>query len=284
MLDPATWLHHAQALPVGRSRRVDHDCGDGRTLKVDHKDTGWGSWCWRCNDKAWVPHPEESLEQRRTRLMAQQQAEDAASADLTLPDPKTRDPRLWPLRARVWLYKAGMSNDDIMRAGFYYTEKLDRVVLPVTHNREVVYWQARGFDPLRPKYLNPVVDKRKLVARYGGTTGPHDRQDIFDGRALVLTEDILSGWKVGRVTRTWSLLGTSFPPGLLPEILAERPKVILWLDPDAAGRKAMSRISRQLGAYGLDVSRVNSEADPKLLSQEDIISHLLATQGGHHEP
>lgn len=284
MLDPATWLHHAQALSVGRSRRVDHDCGDGRTLKVDHKEKGWGAWCWRCNEKGWVPHPEESLEQRRTRMVAQQQAEDAAQADLTLPDPKTRDPRLWPLMARVWLYKAGMSNEEIMKAGFYYTEKLDRVVLPVAHKGEIVYWQARGFNPDRPKYLNPIVDKRKLVARYGETTGPHNRQDIFDGRAIVLTEDILSGWKVGRSCRTWSLLGTNFPPGLLPEILAERPEVILWLDPDAAGRKAMSRIQRQLGAYGLNVKRVNSEADPKLLSQEDIIRHLTSTQGDRHEP
>jgi hypothetical protein len=38
------------------------------------------------------------------------------------------NPREWPLYARVWLYRAGLSNDDIRALGAYYVERLDRVV------------------------------------------------------------------------------------------------------------------------------------------------------------
>lgn len=263
-LDPRSWLPQAKALEIGQRTRTDHDCGDGRTLLVQHKETGWTGWCHRCNDDGWVPHPAESLSQRIARLTAARVVEDTARENPLPPRPMNLDPRTWPLEARVWLYKAGMSNDDILAAGFYYHERMERVVLPVYEDGKPVYWQARGFDKDRPKYINPAVDKSSLVARYG------DGDKRASGGILCLTEDILSGWKVGREAPTWCLLGTNFPPALFAEVLRRRPKVWAWLDPDAAGQKGITKIIKKLRGYGIEVIRLQSDQDPKLLSGHDI--------------
>ena len=260
MLDPRSWLDQAKTLDIGRSMRVDHDCGSGRTLKVDHKEHGWGAWCWRCNDDGWVPHPEESLAQRLARLTAVRAVEAEASRSVALPTPTEPDAALWPREARLWLYKIGMSNDDIKSAGYYYCKRLDRVVLPVCAKGSVVYWQARNLSPNdgRPKYLNPLVDKSSFFARYG------------KGKEIVLTEDILSAWKVGTVSSGWSILGTSLSQSQLSLLLARQCPVSIWLDPDAAGRKAAAKIFKQLNAYGVDARVIRSDTDPKLLTREDI--------------
>jgi DNA primase len=260
MLDPRSWLDEAKALDIGRSKRVDHDCGSGRTLKVDHKEHGWGAWCWRCNDDGWVPHPEESLAQRLARLTAVRAVEQEASRSVALPTPIEPDAAKWPREARLWLYKIGMSNDDIRKAGFYYCSRLDRVVLPVRSEMGTVYWQARSLTPKdgRPKYLNPLVDKSAFFARYG------------EGKEIVLTEDILSAWKVGLVTAAWSILGTSLSQRQCLSILRDGRPVYIWLDPDGPGQRAASKIFKQLNAYGVDARVIRSDTDPKLLSREDI--------------
>lgn len=176
------------------------------------------------------------------------------------------NPQAWPLRARVWLYKAGFSNDDIEGLGFYYNQRMDRVVMPVRRDGEVVYWQARGFDKERAKYMNPNVDRSNLVARFG--TGP----------VLVLTEDVLSAFRVSRVTEAWALMGTSVPDGVLATLSAESRPVALMLDPDAAGMRARSKLRRQLGAAGVAVHILTPRRDPKLLSTEEIQSCLSRIQ------
>lgn len=261
-LDPRSWLPQAKALEIGQRERADHDCGDGRTLLVQHKSTGWTGWCHRCNDDGWVPHPPESLSAKIARLTAARVIEDTARENPQPPRPANLDPRTWPLEARVWLYKAGMSNDAIQAAGFYYHERMERVVLPVYQDGQPVYWQARGFDLGRPKYINPSVDKTALTARYGGV--------VPVGGTLVLTEDILSAWKVGRECPAWCLLGTNFPPTLFAEVLRLRPTVYCWLDPDGAGQRGITKIIKKLRGYGIEVIRLKSEQDPKLLSGHDI--------------
>lgn len=260
MLDPAGWLEQAQALTEGQRRRVAHDCGSGSTMIVDHKQLGWGAYCWRCNDKGWVGKPPESLAARLERLRKQHVAEAAVLRDLRPPMPANFEPSTWPLVPRVWLYKAGLSNERIAQCGIYYHEPTKRVVLPVMANDQLVYWQARGFDKDYAKYINPEVDRTKLVAKYGV------------GDVLVLTEDILSAVRVGEVTEAWSILGTSLPDPVLSQIVGLNKRVFVWLDPDSAGRKGTSKALAALRAQGVDAQRVRSARDPKLHSKEEIAS------------
>jgi hypothetical protein len=130
--------------------------------------------------------------------------------------------------------------------------------MPVREDGRLLYWQARGFDKARAKYINPPVDKASLIVRYG------------TGAVIVLTEDILSAVRVARVTEAWAVLGTSVSDGMLAALLQSRRPVLIMLDPDAAGQKARSKIRQQIAAAGGDVRIVRAPKDPKLLSKEDI--------------
>ena len=255
------WLRAAQALPEGGSRKVEHDCGVGDCLHINHKRDGFSAYCHRCGYKRFIPRPAESLSEKLARLRRIQAAEEAVTSSPALPMPAERDPRAWPLEARVWLYKAGISNAEIEALGFYWNPRMSRVVIPVHDEAgNAVYWQARTLDKTNPKkYLNPRVDKRRLVARYG------------DGATIVLTEDILSAYRVSRVgVEGWCLLGTKITDYIATQLIRAGKTVAVWLDPDAAGQTNAAKIIKQLRAYGVVARNVVSLRDPKLLQREEI--------------
>lgn len=262
MLDPKTWLEAAQATDEGKSRRVDHHCGDGRTLKVSHGERGWSAFCFRCDDKGWFPKPQESLSERIARRARETAQDERTASSVALPEPINTDAATWPIKAAVWLYKAGIGRPEIAELGAYWHEPTARVVLPVIDGEDVVYWQAR--DPFwtrgseRPKYINPETDKQHLVAKYGR------------GDPLVLTEDVLSAFRVGQLTEAWSLLGTNLTDPVLARILKRGGAVRVWLDPDKAGRKASRTILNRLTACGVDADAITTQRDPKLYSRRDI--------------
>ena len=234
-------------------------------MVVKHGANGWDAYCWRCSDDGFVPHPQPSMAERLARLKQVRQAEQEAEADPRPPMPAEFDPARWPLQARVWLYKAGFTNDTIRGAGLYHCSRLDRVVLPVIRDGRLCYWQARGFDPERPKYLNPKIDKTNLTADYG------------QGDTLVITEDVLSAIRVGEVAEARSILGTALSDGVAASICAADKPVAIWLDPDAAGRRGATKAKRKLDLIGVRSVIVKSGRDPKLYSKEEICSILSAS-------
>ncbi len=260
MLDPASWLALAQALPEGGKSRVDHDCGSGRTMIVDHKEDCWSAWCHRCSMPGFVPKPKPSFAERLARLKEQRAVEREAAADARPPMPADFDPSNWPLPARVWLYKAGLDNGAIQRLGFYWHERMQRVVMPVFVGDRMVYWQARGFNPDMPKYINPPIDKP--VFKQGS------------GPVLVLCEDMLSTVRVGEVAEAWCAMGTSLTDTAIAAILSRRKPVKVWLDSDGAGVKGRRKYVPKLRAYGIDAIAIRSDRDPKLYSREAICSIL----------
>lgn len=199
-----------------------------------------------------------SLSEKIAKLQEVRKVELEATGALTLPLPAQHDPQLWPTGPRVWLYKAGLSNDDITALGFYWNERLSRVVMPVHEAGKLVYWQARGFDKDRAKYLNPIVGRAVIMPKFGS------------GTVIVLTEDILSAFKVSRVTEAWSLMGTSFSDGMVLAIAAQGRPVATMLDPDAGGSKGRAAAWRQLSLMGVKVTQLHPKKDPKLLSTQEI--------------
>jgi DNA primase len=90
----------------------------------------------------------------------------------------------------------------------------------------------------------------------------------------VLTEDILSAYKIGLVGEGWPAMGTNVPDAYVAEFMRRRRPVAVWLDPDGPGRKAAARYTKQLRAYGLTVIDIRSEKDPKLHTIEEIRATL----------
>ena len=257
MTHPANVLALADQLKLGQKRRVEHDCGEGKTLVVSRTERGTSYWCHRCHDKGWIP-AERSLADRIAALTEATEWDGTAQQSLELPGPGKMNPQDWPDAPRLWLYKAGFSNDEIRRHGWYWNPKMERVILPVKVDGKTIYWQGRGFDTARPKALNPTVNREGLVAKYGR------------GDWIALTEDILSAAKVGGVGEAWALLGTvlSYSTALaLSE--AGRP-VLLMLDDDPAGRRGAAEASKTLNLLGVWNKQVYFGKDPKLVSRSTI--------------
>ena len=257
MTHPANVLALADQLKLGQKRRVEHDCGEGKTMVVSRTERGTSYWCHRCHDKGWIP-AERSLADRIAALNEATEWDGTAQQSLELPGPGKMNPQDWPDEPRLWLYKAGFSNDEIRRHGWYWNPKMERVILPVKVDGKTIYWQGRGFDPARPKALNPTVNREGLVAKYG------------QGDWIALTEDMLSAAKVGGVSETWALLGTvlSYSTALaLSE--AGRP-VLLMLDDDPAGRRGAAEAAKTLNLLGVRNHQVYFGKDPKLVPRSVI--------------
>lgn len=262
MLDRQSWEKHTENLATGQRRRVNHDCGTGRTLIVENTEEGYTSFCFRCNDHGFIPHPPMPLSEKLARLHRQREVEANVQATADLPTPAVTDPQQWPDPARLWLYRVGFSNDDITRLGFYYHEPTARVVLPIYDQGQPVYWQARSVDGRQPKYLNPLVDRSRIAAKYGS------------GPVIVVTEDILSAARVSRVTEAWSVMGTKLPDGVAIQLVAQAKPIILMLDPDRAGQGGNIKMQRTLQSMGCETRIVVPRRDPKYLTKEELYAIL----------
>lgn len=270
MLDPSEWLKLAQALPEGKKAMHQHLCGSGRKLIVEHKEDCWKAWCHRCSDSGWVPKPKPSLAERIARLTKQREQDAKLMADIKPPMPAVFHVADWPDAAKVWLYKAGLDNDWIEGIGIYWCPSAERVVIPVLNDRgDLRFWQARGFDPRRPKYLSPALGDAQSKPVYKAV--PFRPSEAYSADTLCITEDILSAVRVGEVCTGWSILGTSLNPSQEAEIVNLRPsRVLVWLDPDEAGVHGRRKIVPHLRRLGLDAKAVRADLDPKCYPVDEI--------------
>lgn len=251
-----SWLTQAKAAN-GKSVRTKH-CSSDLSAVASAGDTGWSLYCFRCGKVVeFEPYPELSLQEKLTKLKAARNADEYHESSTALPEPANFDLSSWPTTHRAWLHRAGLFNSDIESLGIYYNPVTDRVVLPVVSDGKVCYWQARGFDKTRAKYLNPRVADPPC-AKFG--SGPY----------IVLVEDFLSAYRVGQHAEAWALLGTALKAGALAALLSDPRPVAVWLDPDAAGRTKGRQAALTLRTYGKAVRILASDADPKLLSSSQI--------------
>lgn len=259
MLDESSWLPLAKELQRGQKQRVNHTCKADRSMIINAGDNGWSAYCFRCGS-GFHPYPTPSLAERLERLAVQREADDHAKSSVVLPSPALHDVTQWPSDASVWLYKAGFPIPEINKHGWYWSERLHRVILPVKQNNVPVFWQGRNVhDDYRPKYLAPEADRSRIAAEYDSSIG-----------MLVLTEDILSAAKVSRQFNAWSILGTKLPEPLMHRLVLGRRPVVVWLDPDKAGMDGMNKIVNTLRSFNVQCTGLVSRADPKLLCNQEI--------------
>lgn len=279
MLSPQSWQPFTVGLDIGRKRRHSHDCGEGKTLLVSRSEDGYSAWCFRCGERGWLPPEQESLADKLARLARLRAGDEACTAVRGQPEPAIYDVDSWPVAAALWFYRAGLSRHDIGRLGAFYHPPSGRCVLPVyaegnsqhmegmgvpadVREQDPAYWQARALDGRFPKYIGASFRPPSLIARWGSAPSP------------TLCEDILSAYKVGLVGEGWAVMGTSIPSSYIAELMRRRVRVNVWLDPDAAGRRAAAKYRKQLQAYGLDVNDILSTRDPKLHTRAQIKEYL----------
>lgn len=91
----------------------------------------------------------------------------------------------------------------------------------------------------------------------------------------MLVEDFASAIVVGEVHPCWALNGSSLTQNVIAK-LAEKSKIISWLDPDKAGRLGALKIKQR--CTFTDTHVVLTNKDPKYYSNKEIeeILHALA--------
>ena len=133
-------------------------------------------------------------------------------------------------------------------------------------NGELVYWQGRAvFDGQKPKYINPEVNKSNVLFKIHYS---------FD--AIVITEYILSCIRISKFMSAATPIGTKLSTPQAVQ-LAMYKHVLIWLDPDKAGRAATYSMGKTLGLL-TNVVKLRSKLDPKLLTNTQIKEVLYAAQ------
>lgn len=253
------WLKVARKLPVGYKQRYNHCSTNNRSAILSFDGHTYSMHCFKCGTDLFhnLGVQDFATLQKLRKLNA-----DAAKAIRTkhvkLPEDFTLD---IPDVGMLWLLKASITPYMARQRNIGWTEKYKRVVLPV-YNRsgDLVFYQARAvLKGQEPKYLNPVVDRSKIM--YWQT--PNADKDV-----IVVTEDMLSAIRVGQFIPTVSILGTKVSIAMVNR-LTEYKHVITWLDPDEAGINGAASV-RKAVAILTQTSNITSEVDPKNLTDKQI--------------
>lgn len=161
-----------------------------------------------------------------------------------------------PMKAKQWLLKYGITNQEIEQNNIAYNANSNILVLLHTQN----YWQGRCFGDQHQKYLSK---GNKPLTIYG------------NGDTIVCVEDVLSAIKIARLSPDYCatpLLGSSMSLETTQSLSERFKKILIWLDRDKA--KEAIRISRNLKQRGILVDVVISPKDPKDYEKGEIITWL----------
>jgi len=146
----------------------------------------------------------------------------------------------------AWLGSAGLTINLLNTYNIGYSKALNRVIIPVYHNGYRGYIARALENWQKPKYLEKTQDKYPFYI--------HNNYDC-----LCVVEDTLSCIRVGKYCSCISLNGTAVSKQAM-KIIQLYKKVIIWLDPDAAGKKGIIKIRSKIFK---PITIIQSEKDPK---------------------
>lgn len=269
---PPPWFTE-QVAALGPGKR--HRASDGQLISFNGK--GWHLYDFR-EKSSEVYEPVMTLAQKLEVQRLMRESVQTAAASTSVPNKDGMyHPKDWPVAARVWLYKAGLNNDDIDNLEIFWSPTMRRVVVPYMTVAGQWVWIARRVhdasfkaDPTDgPKYLFPYG-----VARGGGAMmySSPDENAPRSTVGVVITEDILSAWRVSKDTDYDAVAaqGTSLDLTTLALLTQRYDNIVTWLDPDIYGQQGASRIRKDLGRMGVTARNVVSQVDPKLLPPDAI--------------
>lgn len=260
MLEPK-WLSLAKMLEEGSSRRFKcvFCSGTGNNLKVTHNADGYNCYCFRCHIKKFKGHGIRSI----SKLKLFKATQEFRTEEMKLPKDFSLD---IPPEYAVWLYKAGIFKDTAELYGIGWSKSLQRVVLPVYQNSELLYVQARSVIPgMKPKYLNRTASNKSNIV-FESKSSKHCLTD----KVIVVTEDILSAVRTGVYAKSFSLLGTTLTDAVAFKLSEYKALVLIWLDPDDAGVNSALKVRKKLRSLGTACVIYNGKEDPKYFTNDEL--------------
>lgn len=166
----------------------------------------------------------------------------------------------WPARAKLWLAKGGLTDQESGDRGIGYSPMMQRVVMPVTYDGKFQGYVARAvMEGQEPKYLTKYKEKDKFI--YHIDRGTDD---------VVIVEDILSCVRISRFKSCIAMLGTSVSDSLLALLVRRYSKYVVWNDYDNPEVKIKAhKLKQHLELFG-DTKLLVTDSDPKELTDEEI--------------
>lgn len=180
--------------------------------------------------------------------------------DYKLPSSVTTNMSEWSSKAKVWLWKAMLTDDEIRDRGFCYDTATGRVLLPIYFDGEYQgYLSRRVEDNDEAKYLAMSKDREKFVLY--SDKGTSD---------VTVVEDALSFIRISRLTSCVCLFGTSMSDHVLNMIRDNHTQYNVWLDNDNRQVKIKQLgLKNKLELFG-NVRMIKTDKDPKLHTDTEL--------------
>lgn len=98
---------------------------------------------------------------------------------------------------------------------------------------------------------------------------------------VVIVEDAFSAIRVGEETNSCALLGTAINAAAVNKATSGYSSGYLWMDSDAAGRKAAKKLKWILDMQGIHCVDICTPKDPKKYSKREIKEILVNARLGN---
>jgi len=222
---------------------------------------GYILFCHKCGKKKWIPRggfSPRAVKALLTVPKAKVYPDISVPADMSM---------TIPAKGKVWLYEYGVTEKIIKEMKFGYSEKYQRLIMPVYKDGELIYWQGRYLGNHKkdgtPKYIS-----RTKSGNYYWEYNPTG-SDV-----AVLVEDILSAIKVGSAGYCGvCLFGSYLKESVLNEVAETYTRMVLWLDPDK--RKSATKYTKRFSSLGYPLRVIlTARKDPKEYTTKEIQKYL----------
>lgn len=301
----ANWLELDEFLPYapdvpGEQVQIHH-CKPGnqndRLFIRRNDDESVVGYCHHCGARGYyrsLPRGKESRTRRSERKSVDSGVGGAPEV-LSLPKDFTTDVSRWHPRARAWVRKYGITDDELRANSVGFSERLGAVVFPVFGEEgALLAYQYRPIvreiggkvsdgkdsegDRETPKYITRRQKDRAggvdlFVARTCRNSGADNPERSVCTR-VVLTEDVLSAIKVSRVPRNVgaALMGSSLKEQQAAKAAEIGRDAAVFLDNDNEQVRRNQRKARKLlePLVRGSVTVIEQDRDPKAITTSDL--------------
>ena len=253
---------------IGEQVHVNHTgCEAGvdnkRRLYIKRTDKGLVAYCHHCSDKGYAKD-ENRLSTWLNKTAAAKVIKEQFSAS-----------NLCGLNLRGFAWLTDYYCDANNKNCFNGVKDKDSVALTLYGPDEsLLGWQVRNLLPKEgtPKYTTHYVSEL--------SNGDPAWFNRLTTKTLVITEDYLSAWRVGFNTThaSMALLRTSLSDKALFDIeRGHYETIIIWLDPDEAGRKGAAKVYEKLNHFlpqNTNIVIFDLDKEPKECTPTELQTYL----------
>jgi len=288
------WLDKEDFVPfasenLGEEVHVHH-CKQGRNndrLYIKRETNGdIIAYCHHCGARG--IHRESGTRNIHTkRLLSHHEAKDSSGA-LALPKDIEFNINKWPVDARVWPMKYGITEDELNANRVGYSERSGGIVLPTFDAKGIlsafsVRFDKNGIERFK-KYTGRSPAKYRTY-RAKNVTGfnrlfvadkAHGTSIIGSKLVAVLVEDVLSAIKVSRIAEGIALQGTGIDDEAVFTLAKKYDIIFIWLDNDNNQvKKSQSKLIKRLQLYNRNINIIYTDRDPKEFTTKEIENILI---------